>query len=218
MTTLLASMSILSGNFTTFTDNFFNLKKLYNDDIKIKLVAFDKPYTDALFVKDLIKNIFKNRKKFDYEIYLSSIYSLLAKEPKFSRYLKETMEKTATLSDYKLEGMASILESTLNGIIRLSEVVMDQYNELNIRIRELEGEDLIKNRLTSSIPSPEYASHNPLASKKTSSSTKIVSRKEARKARISLSEANLPMAIREPTRAPKGRESARIEGREKTIN
>ncbi|MFX1586806.1 MAG: ADP-ribosylation factor-like protein [Promethearchaeota archaeon] len=138
------------------------------------------------FVKDLIKGIFKNRKKFDFEIYLSSIYSLLAKEPKFSRYLKETMEKTATLSDYKLEGMASILESTLNGIIRLSEVVMDQYNELNIRIRQLEGEDLITNGLTSSIPSPEYSSPNPLASKKTSSTSKIISRKEARKARTAV--------------------------------
>ena len=138
------------------------------------------------FVKDLIKGIFKNRKKFDYEIYLSSIYSLLAKEPKFSRYLEETMEKTATLSDYKLEGMASILESTLNGIIRLSEVVMDQYNELTIRIRQLEGEDLITNGLISSIPSPEYSSPNPLASKKTTSSSKIASRKEARKARTAV--------------------------------
>ncbi|MFX1492990.1 MAG: ADP-ribosylation factor-like protein [Promethearchaeota archaeon] len=135
------------------------------------------------FVKDLIKGVFKNRKKFDYEIYLSSIYSLLAKEPKFSRYLKETMEKTATLSDYKLEGMASILESTLNGIIRLSEVVMDQYNELNIRIRQLEDEDLITEGLTTSVPSPEYSSPNPLTS---SSSSKIVSRKEARKARTAV--------------------------------
>jgi len=138
------------------------------------------------FVKDLIKGIFKNRKKFDYEIYLSSIYSLLAKEPKFSRYLKETMEKTATLSDYKLEGMASILESTLNGIIRLSEVVMDQYNEINSRIRLLEGEDIITNGLTSSLPSPEYSSPNPLTSQKTSGSPKIVSRKEARKVRTAV--------------------------------
>ncbi|MFX0025078.1 MAG: ADP-ribosylation factor-like protein [Candidatus Hermodarchaeota archaeon] len=138
------------------------------------------------FVKDLIKGVFKNRKKFDYEIYLSSIYSLLAKEPKFSRYLKETMEKTATLSDYKLEGMASILESTLNGIIRLSEVVMDQYNELNIRIKQLEGEDLIADGLTSSLPSPEYSSPNPLTIQKTSSSSTMVSQKEARKARTAV--------------------------------
>ncbi|MFX1358759.1 MAG: ADP-ribosylation factor-like protein [Promethearchaeota archaeon] len=136
-------------------------------------------------VKDLIKNIFKNRKKFDYEIYLSSIYSLLAKEPKFSRYLKETMEKTATLSDYKLEGMASILESTLNGIIRLSEVVMDQYNELNNRIRLIEGEYAITNGLTSSLPSPEYSSPT-VTSQKTSTSSKLVSSKEARKAKAAV--------------------------------
>ncbi|MGB5909622.1 MAG: ADP-ribosylation factor-like protein [Promethearchaeia archaeon] len=153
----------------------------YDPDIK----DYPEVLLNIEFVKDLIKSIFKNRKKFDYEIYLSSIYSLLAKEPKFSRYLKETMEKTATLSDYKLEGMASILESTLNGIIRLSEVVMDQYNELNSRIRLIEGEDLITNGLTSSMPSPEYSSP-PLASQKTSSSSKIVSRKEARQAKTAV--------------------------------
>lgn len=90
------------------------------------------------YVKDLIKGVFATRKKYIYEIYLSSIYSMLAKEPKFSRYLKETMQKTATLSDYKIEGLASIMETTLNGIIRLSEVVMDQYNEMDSRLINLE--------------------------------------------------------------------------------
>ena len=115
-------------------------------------------------VKDLIKEVFKNKKKLDYDIYLSSIYSILAKEPKFSRYLKDTMVKTATLTDHKLEGMASILESSLNGIIRLSETVMTQFNEIDNRIRILEGEESISNMALSSIPSPEYSSIPPFAS------------------------------------------------------
>jgi len=89
-------------------------------------------------VKDMIKNMFKETNELEYEIYMSSIYSAIASEPKFSRYLKNTMAQTGILTEGKLEGMATILESTLNGIIRLSESVMAQYNELDSRIRSIE--------------------------------------------------------------------------------
>ena len=89
-------------------------------------------------IKDMVKEVFQDRKLFEYDIYFSSIYSAIANEPKFSRYLKNTMQKTATLSDMKMEGMGIVLESTLNGIIRLSESVLAQYNELDRRIRTLE--------------------------------------------------------------------------------
>lgn len=138
------------------------------------------------YIKDLIKNVFKNRKKYDYEIYLSSIYSLLAKEPKFSKYLKETMEKTATLTDYKVEGMASILESTLNGIIRLSEVVMNQYSELDTRLRIMEGEHSQFTDLVSSLPSPEYSPPHPSISQKSKASSKSRSSKEVTKTKMAV--------------------------------
>ncbi len=89
-------------------------------------------------IKDLVKDVFQETNRFEYDIYFSSIYSAIANEPKFSRYLKNTMQKTATLSDMKMEGMGIVLESTLNGIIRLSESVLAQYNELDRRIRTLE--------------------------------------------------------------------------------
>ena len=89
-------------------------------------------------VKDMIKDVFQETNGLEYEIYMSSIYSAIANEPKFSRYLKNTMAQTGLLTEGKLEGMASVLESTLNGIIRLSESVMTQYNELDNRIRSLE--------------------------------------------------------------------------------
>lgn len=108
-------------------------------------------------VKDLVKKAFIGKKKFDYEIYLSSIYSVLAKEPKFSKYLKETMEKTATLSDHKLEGMASILESTLNGIIRLSEAVMFQFSAIEKRLDNLENIKQSTDKIKSSKILPEQS-------------------------------------------------------------
>jgi small GTP-binding protein len=89
-------------------------------------------------VKDMIKIMFQETNKLEYEIYMSSIYSAIASEPKFSRYLKNTMAQTGVLTEGKLEGMATVLESTLNGIIRLSESVMAQYNELDSRINALE--------------------------------------------------------------------------------
>jgi small GTP-binding protein len=89
-------------------------------------------------VKDMIKTMFQETNGFEYDIYMSSIYSAIANEPKFSRYLKNTMAQTGVLTEGKLEGMATVLESTLNGIIRLSESVMAQYNELDNRIKAIE--------------------------------------------------------------------------------
>ena len=135
------------------------------------------------YVKDLIKNILREKKKLDYDIYLSSIYSLLAKGPKFSRYLKETMQKTATLSDYKLEGMASILESTLNGIIQLSEVVMEQFNELDSRMSVIEGGEPAPKTSPSSIPTPEYTTTLPSTSHSSKTALKTVVHRKDRKVR-----------------------------------
>jgi len=137
-------------------------------------------------VKDLIKNVFKDKKKFDYDIYLSSIYSMLAKEPKFSRYLKETMQKTATLTDYKVEGMASILEATLNGIIRLSEVVMDQFNELNTRVSTLESGASPSHRFVSAVPSPVYSSSTPFVSQSTKHTARSRSHRATKTARAAV--------------------------------
>ena len=72
------------------------------------------------------------------------------------------MRKTATLSDYKLEGMASILESTLNGIIRLSEFVMTELNKLSAKIDLIEEKEPEVKNLSSFLPPPEYSSNSTL--------------------------------------------------------
>jgi small GTP-binding protein len=168
-----------------------NLEKLEeNPHILIFLHKYDPDLKDdpevllnVEFVKGLIKKAFIDRKKFDYEIYLSSIYSILAKEPKFSRYLKETMEKTATLSDHKLEGMSSVLESTLNGIIRLSETVMHQFSEIERRLINIENTKLSSNKTASQMPSPEYSSPSILTPPSRSTTSRSVSRRGSEKAR-----------------------------------
>ena len=183
------------GNYTESIEYFKNILEILekleeNPHILIFLHKYDpdlKDDPDVLlnveFVKSLIKKAFIDRKKFEYEIYLSSIYSILAKEPKFSRYLKETMEKTATLSDHKLEGMSSVLESTLNGIIRLSETVMHQFSEIERRLINMENTKLNSNIIQSQMPLPEYSSPSNLTPPSRSKTSRSASRRGSEKAR-----------------------------------
>ena len=113
-------------------------------------------------LKDEIKKIFKDKKKLDYDIYLSSIFSIIAREPKFAQYLKNTMEQTATLEDTsitKIEGIASILENTMNGLIRLSETVMEKFDEINNRLTALEQGKPISKTLAQGSPTPIMSSN-----------------------------------------------------------
>ena len=90
---------------------------------------------------------------------------MIAKEPKFAQYLKNTMEKTATLEDpsiSKIEGIASILETTLNGVIRLSESVMAQFTEVNKRLAAIETGKPISSGPISTGPMPIYSTSPPL--------------------------------------------------------
>jgi len=125
----------------------------FDPDIK------DDPETllNVELIKGMIKTIFSETDEIEYEIYMSSIYSAIANEPKFSRYLKNTMAQTGILTEGKLEGMATVLESTLNGIIRLSESVMVQYNELDSRIRAIERKIPIKKTELRPPPKLEFA-------------------------------------------------------------
>jgi len=71
-------------------------------------------------IKDLIKSVFID-KNLDYDIYLSSIYSMIANEPKFSKFIKRIMQEEATLENptmRKIEGLSRIIENTLNAVIQ----------------------------------------------------------------------------------------------------
>lgn len=114
-------------------------------------------------LKDLIKSIFKG-KKLDYDIFLSSIYSMIANEPMFSRFIKDMMQDQSGFiepgSTVKIEELAAVIEKTLNAVVRLSEAVSKQYAELSDRIERLEttGAKKSKGMPAETMPSPEYSS------------------------------------------------------------
>ncbi|MBY9019537.1 MAG: 50S ribosome-binding GTPase [Candidatus Lokiarchaeota archaeon] len=79
---------------------------------------------------------------YDYEAYLTSIYSLITNEPEFSKYIKEVMKSTDSLTNptlRKVEGLGKTLEETMNAVIRLSESLSKQLTELDNRLRAIES-------------------------------------------------------------------------------
>ena len=79
---------------------------------------------------------------YDYEAYLTSIYSLITNEPEFSKYIKEVMKSTDSLTNptlRKVEGLGKTLEETMNAVIRLSESLSKQLTDLDSRLRVIES-------------------------------------------------------------------------------
>ncbi|NVM43788.1 MAG: 50S ribosome-binding GTPase [Candidatus Lokiarchaeota archaeon] len=78
----------------------------------------------------------------DYEAYMTSIFSLITNEPEFSKYIKEVMRSTDSLTSptlRKVEGLGKTLEETMNAVIRLSESLSKQLSELDNRLRAIES-------------------------------------------------------------------------------
>ncbi|TFG21799.1 MAG: hypothetical protein EU532_14915 [Promethearchaeota archaeon] len=94
------------------------------------------------FLKDYLREFFENGdSNFDYEIYLTSVYSLISNEPRFSRYIKNVM-KAYSVTDptyKKVEGLGKILEETMTAVIRLSESISTQLNDLDSRLTAIES-------------------------------------------------------------------------------
>ncbi len=94
-------------------------------------------------IKDNISELFKNNNfDFNTEIYLTSIYSLISREPQFAKYIKNLMSANYSLTDptvRKVEGLGKTLEETLNAVIRLSESISMQLNDLDSRLRAIES-------------------------------------------------------------------------------
>ncbi|MFX0026913.1 MAG: ADP-ribosylation factor-like protein [Candidatus Hermodarchaeota archaeon] len=92
-------------------------------------------------LKDNI-NTLLNQYGFDYEAYLTSIYSLISNEPQFSKYIKEVMKTADSLTNptlRKVEGLGKTLEETMNAVIRLSESISKQLSDLDSRLSAIES-------------------------------------------------------------------------------
>ena len=94
------------------------------------------------FVKERLKELFIDV-PFTHETYLSSIYSVIAREPQFAKYMKEMIANVSySINDptiQKVEGVAKTLEQTLNAVIRLSESISHELNQLDTRLSALES-------------------------------------------------------------------------------
>ncbi len=94
-------------------------------------------------LKDKLTEVIqKEHFDFQYEIYLTSIFSLISTEPRFSKYIKDIMSSSISLSDpvlKKVDGLGKILEETMNAIIRLSESTSLQIRELDHRLKAIES-------------------------------------------------------------------------------
>ena len=94
-------------------------------------------------LKDNLNELFKSKNyDFDVEIYLTSIYSLISREPQFAKYIKNMMSTHYSLTDptvRKVEGLGKILEQVMNAVIRLSESISTQLNDLDSRLRAIEA-------------------------------------------------------------------------------
>ena len=103
-----------------------------------------------------------NEYGYDYEAYLTSIYSLITNEPQFSRYIKDVMKSTDSLTNptlKKVEGLGKTLEETMNAVIRLSESISKQINDLDSRLRAIESGafQIAQSGVPISIQSPNQA-------------------------------------------------------------
>ncbi|MFX1366377.1 MAG: ADP-ribosylation factor-like protein [Promethearchaeota archaeon] len=94
-------------------------------------------------LKDNLNELLKSKKyDFNVEIYLTSIYSLISREPQFAKYIKNLMSANHSLADptvRKVDGLGKTLEETLNAVIRLSESISSQLNDLDNRLRAIES-------------------------------------------------------------------------------
>ncbi|MFX0003889.1 MAG: ADP-ribosylation factor-like protein [Candidatus Hodarchaeota archaeon] len=94
-------------------------------------------------LKDELNELLKSKRvEFELEIYLTSIYSLISREPQFAKYVKNLMSASHSLTDptiRKVEGLGKTLEETLNAVIRLSESISMQLNDIDNRLRAIES-------------------------------------------------------------------------------
>ena len=160
-------------DYERFDESFDYLKKILNVLIMLEenpyLLVFIHKYDPDLredpdiqlnveFVKENLREIIAEVKKFDYEVYLTSIYSVISREPKFSKFIKEMVNERDLVVDptlAKIEELGKIIENALKAIITLSESVSQQFKEVDARFNQLEL------RLKSYMPSSEYMDSLP---------------------------------------------------------
>ena len=145
-------------DYERFDESFNYLKKILNALIMLEenpyLLVFIHKYDPDLredpdiqlnveFVKENLRELLSEVKVFDYEVYLTSIYSVISREPKFSKFIKEMVNDRDLVVDptlAKIEELGKIIENALKAIITLSESVSQQFKEVDVRFSQLENQ------------------------------------------------------------------------------
>lgn len=133
------------------------------------------------FVKENLKELLINT-NLDYEIYLTSIYSVISKEPRFSKYLKELVAQKDLIADPtsdKIEELGKIISNALNAIIRLSESVATQYDEMDRRFHNIEEKFNLFSRISPSDAAKSAVSLTGIAQPAVTNLSDIVMRHNA---------------------------------------
>ena len=94
------------------------------------------------FIKENLKEIVLDL-EFEYEIYLTSIYSQISNEPEFSKFLKKMVNERDLVADPtldKLDELTRIVKNSLNAIIKLSESMTLKHAEIDARFEMMEDE------------------------------------------------------------------------------
>ncbi|MHA1456935.1 MAG: ADP-ribosylation factor-like protein [Promethearchaeota archaeon] len=131
-----------------YPESFEYFEEILNPFVMVYLHKYDpdlKGDQEILLNIELLKdnlNLILTQYGFDYEAYLTSIFSLITNEPQFSRYIKDVMRSTESLTNptlKKVDGLGKTLEETMNAVIRLSESLSKQLNNLDSRLRAIES-------------------------------------------------------------------------------
>ena len=149
--------------FNQIVENITNLEEfphvlVYIHKFDPDIRGNDEVLLNVELIKDLIKSIFYDN-KLNYDIYLTSIFSMISNEPTFSKFLKEVMTDSVNLTDptnLKISQLGEMIEKSLNAVLQLSSTLLT----LERRIESLEGSPGgkgIKKASQQSLPTPEYS-------------------------------------------------------------
>ena len=110
-------------------------------------------------VKDLIRNIFQEI-QLNYDIYLTSIFSMISSEPQFSKFIKDVMAESASLTDptsLKIAELGTIIENALNAVIQLSSSMVALEKRLELLEKPKRGRPTKTKATHEQLPTPEVS-------------------------------------------------------------
>jgi small GTP-binding protein len=149
--------------FTKIIENTIKLKEsphilIFIHKLDPDIRENDEVLLNVELVKEMIKEILKD-KDLNYDIYVSSIYSMISNEPQFSKFIKDVMSDSSTLEDptkVKIEQIGGMIEKALNAIIQISSTMIALEKRIDSLEQPRKGRTTKKDA-QEDLPTPEYS-------------------------------------------------------------